>query len=283
MNSTPVSVIIPTYNRAHRLPASVKSVLDQTYGELEVIIVDDGSTDDTEEIVRAMDDSRIRYHRLEKNGGVSRARNTGVSLARYDMIAFNDSDDLWHPEKLEVQLAYRSEHTDDVLVYCAYKVDIPGGGIIKIPSDNEAPDTLSGDIFYYLLLRPSIGTPTVLMKKDLFEQSGGFDTTYPVMEDWEFTIRMARMGSIGYVDDILLTVEASAADRKSCVTSLPAKLDHYEVRCMLLARYLDEINAIGQFDLYAGEILTRAEKDGLTEQVKNMMMRHLAKKTLDRV
>lgn len=283
MKDTPVSVIIPTYNRGHRLPASVQSVLDQTHDNLEVIVVDDGSTDDTEEIVRSIQDDRVKYLRLEKNGGVSRARNAGVSLARYDLIAFNDSDDLWHPDKLEVQLNYWREHPEDVLVYCAYKVDVPGGGIVRIPSAGEEPDTLSGDIFYYLLLRPAIGTPTMILRKDLFEKTGGFDTAYPVMEDWELTVRLARMGTIGYVDEILLTVEASAADRKSCVTTVSAKLEHYEARCMLLARYLDEINEVGLFDTYAGEILSRAEKDGLTEQVKNMMMRHLAKKTLDRV
>ena len=282
MGDRPVSVIIPTYNRAEKLTASVDSVLRQTHSALEVIVVDDGSTDHTEEAVAAITerDNRVRYYRMPENGGVSRARNAGVAEAGYDLIAFNDSDDLWHPEKLEKQLAYLDAHPEDVLVYCAYKVDIPGGGIIRIPTAEEERDTLEGEIFYYLLLRPAIGTPTILMRRDLFLQSGGFDPSYPVMEDWEFTIRISRTGPVGFVDEILLTVEATAADRKSCVSDRKTQLAHYEARCMLLAKYLDEIKEIGQFDLYAGEILHKAERDGLTDIVKGMMMEQLARRTI---
>ena len=99
-----VSVIIPTYNRAARLPMSVESVLNQTYRDLEIIIVDDGSTDLTEDVVRAMSDSRIRYIKHPRNLGGCKARNTGVSNAKGEYIAFQDSDDVWHADKLEVEL-----------------------------------------------------------------------------------------------------------------------------------------------------------------------------------
>ena len=93
MLDQPVSVIIPTYNRAYRITTSIQSVLNQTYSELEVIVVDDGSTDNTEEVVSAIGDSRLKYHRLEENKGAANARNIGVSLAHNDVIAFNDSDE----------------------------------------------------------------------------------------------------------------------------------------------------------------------------------------------
>src|SRR4030043_1337098 len=99
-----VSVIIPTYNRAHLVGRSIRSVLNQTYQDLEVIVVDDGSKDNTAEIVRGITDPRIVFLKHEKNRGVSAARNTGLKAARGKYIAFQDSDDEWLPQKLEKQL-----------------------------------------------------------------------------------------------------------------------------------------------------------------------------------
>ena len=101
-----ISVIIPTYNRASLLPRALDSVLRQTWEDLEVIVVDDASRDDTPQVMAACTDPRVRYIRLEKNSGACVARNTGVAQARGEWIAFQDSDDLWLPEKLEKQMAY---------------------------------------------------------------------------------------------------------------------------------------------------------------------------------
>ncbi len=267
-----VSVIVPTYNRAHSIIDSIQSVLNQSHNNLEVIVVDDGSTDNTGELVASIADSRVKYHRLEENKGAANARNIGVSLAGYEIIAFNDSDDIWHPDKLQEQLEYWNENPECVLVYCAYKVDLPQGGILQVPAQNEELDTLRGDIFYYLLFRPVIGTPTMIVRKELFNELGGFDTSYMVMEDWEFSIRVSRLGKIGYIDHPLITVEATAQDRMSNDSSMKTKMAHYKTKCRILAKYMDEINKIGQFDLYAGEILKKAEKDGVVESVKDMMM-----------
>lgn len=103
-NNPKVSVIIPTYNRAHLIGRAIKSVLNQTYKDFEIIIVDDGSTDKTEEVVKDFKDERVRYIRREKNKGGSAARNTGIKAARGEYIAFQDSDDEWLPEKLEKQM-----------------------------------------------------------------------------------------------------------------------------------------------------------------------------------
>ena len=96
----PVSIILPTYNRANQIGKAIESVLAQTYEDFELIVVDDGSTDETEKVVTSYKDCRIRYHRMPENGGQSRARNCGMKLARYDYLAFEDSDDLWRPGKL---------------------------------------------------------------------------------------------------------------------------------------------------------------------------------------
>ena len=102
--NTTVSVIIPTCNRAHLIGRAVKSVLAQTYRDIEVIIVDDGSTDNTEEVVKSFDDPRIRYVKLDVNKGAAAARNAGIRLARGGFVAFQDSDDEWCREKLADQM-----------------------------------------------------------------------------------------------------------------------------------------------------------------------------------
>ena len=112
-----VSVIIPTYNRADKLLGSVKSVLNQTYKNLKLIIVDDASTDDTERVVSEINDERIFYHKLEKNIGAAGARNAGVKLSDSKLIAFHDSDDKWLPDKLEKQVKYLTDHPSFDMVY----------------------------------------------------------------------------------------------------------------------------------------------------------------------
>ncbi len=275
MTNIPISVIIPTYNRADRILNSINSVLNQTYRDLEVIIVDDGSTDNTGEVISKITDNRLRYHRLEENKGAANARNIGVALAKNSIIAFNDSDDIWHDNKLETQMEYWLSHQEHLLVYCPYTVVNPSGGSIQIPSQNEDPDTLCGDIFYFLLVRPTIGTPTMILEKELFLELGGFDVSCGAMEDWEFSLRVANMGTIGYVDKPLLAVEATAADRISNDTSYESKMRHYDTKCKVIAKYINEINLIGQFDLYAGEVFNQAQKDGVLDSVKEMMESYL--------
>ena len=99
-----ISVIIPTYNRAKELKRSVESVLAQTYDNFELIIVDDGSKDNTQEVIASIPDERIRYIKLEQNRGAAGARNEGVRASKCDLIAFQDSDDIWREEKLERQM-----------------------------------------------------------------------------------------------------------------------------------------------------------------------------------
>ena len=113
MKETPqIDIIIPTYNREKTIERAVRSVLGQTYDNIKVIIVDDGSTDGTEQIINSIEDSRIRYYKLKKNGGAGYARNEGVNLASAEFIAFHDSDDAWRPDKLEKQMAYWNNHPE---------------------------------------------------------------------------------------------------------------------------------------------------------------------------
>ena len=118
-----VSIIIPTYNREKSISKSIKSVLNQTYNDLEVIVVDDGSTDNTEKIIKGIKDTRIKYIKLDKNKGACYARNVGIKKATGKYIAFNDSDDIFHKTKIEKQVMYLKKCNSD-LNFCKMKIHL---------------------------------------------------------------------------------------------------------------------------------------------------------------
>ncbi len=187
-----VSVILPTYNRAYSIERAIGSVLNQTYQDLELLIVDDGSIDNTEEKVFALKklDSRIKYVRHKENKGPAAARNTGIQLASGKFIAFQDSDDEWLPEKLEKQINVINKASDDVgVVYT---------GFWRIFSDkkryypSENINKKEGDIHREILNGNFIGMPTVLIKKECFSELGLFDENIQPLEDWELFIRFSR-------------------------------------------------------------------------------------------
>lgn len=148
-----VSVIIPTYNRAHTLPASIDSVLCQTYDNLEVIVVDDGSTDGTEIFVRGLADSRVRYIKNSGNHGPAAARNLGVRRAEGEYVAFQDSDDEWRPDKLEKQMPLLLEPLEKTdLVYCEYTRYHGENRRETVPSKVLPAESKQGNILPKLLL-----------------------------------------------------------------------------------------------------------------------------------
>lgn len=262
-----VSVIIPTYNRIHEIAASIDSVLSQDYTELEVIVVDDGSTDDTERFVREKFGEKIRFLKLEGNHGCHYARNEGIKIARGDIIAFNDSDDRWHRDKLRKQMDYWADRPDDLLIYAAYETTRLGR-TIRVP--NVQPlERLQGQIFTELLCRNTIGSPTILVRKDAFYQAGGFDDGFPALEDWEFVLRLSQLGSIGFVDEVLVDVDATEGGISSSTSN------YYVARCKMVAKYYDLIREYGLFDRIVTDIFERAENSGLLPQVKQILIYEL--------
>lgn len=262
-----ISVIIPTFNRADTILRSVNSVLDQTYKDMELLIIDDGSTDNTKELIEQIEDSRIRYIYLGTNSGASNARNVGARHARGEWIAFQDSDDAWKPDKLSKQIAYASEHPEYNLIYSSYIAHLTEQDIY-FPTE-PLPSVMEGDMFHTLLLRNVIGTPTMLIKREAFLQSGGFDTAYQSLEDWEFVIRFSKNNLIGYVSDYLMDVYMLDGGISSRVGA------YYDSRCRMLAEYKEDIIKFGLFDTIAMDILTRAANSGIQEQVQKMMMLYL--------
>lgn len=177
----PVSIILPTYNRAARVGKAIESVLAQTYENFELIVVDDGSADETEKVVTSYMDSRIRYHRMPENGGQSKARNCGMKLARYDYLAFEDSDDLWRPGKLKAQMdALCNAGTNVGMVYHKFRYDLGEGRGMVLPDEKIPPEKKSGDIYAQLLWDNLVGIPTMLLKRNVLRQSEDLMNRYGV-------------------------------------------------------------------------------------------------------
>lgn len=181
-----VSVIIPTYNLAAHLPEALASVYSQHWPNLEIVVVDDGSTDDTPTVLDALTEkSHLRCFR-QKNAGAAAARNRGIQEARGDWIAFLDADDLWLPGKLAAQLEELRQHPKAVFSYTDVR--------LRSESNLErdlACGTDGQPLFLRLLGGNLFATPTVIIKRDCFEEVGLFDTELRTGEDWDMWMRLA--------------------------------------------------------------------------------------------
>ena len=191
-----VSVIIPAHNAERFIADSVQSALAQTFTDLEVIVLDDGSADCTVARAAAFGD-RVRVYR-QANGGVARARNTGVALARGEWIAFLDSDDVWLPAKIERQLA----SSPAALTFTDRFNFGERGDLAELQS--AVTPMQGGDIFEALLLQNFITATSVMIRRDLFERYGGFDTTLNGTEDWDLWLRVAADHPIGFCPEPLV-------------------------------------------------------------------------------
>jgi glycosyltransferase involved in cell wall biosynthesis len=204
-----VSVVTCTYNRCHLLPRAVESVLDQTYEDFELVIIDDGSTDDTREVVNSYDDDRIKYIRHETNRGGVAARNTGIKSAEGDFIAILDDDDSWEPEKLEQQIAkFEDLNKEYGLVYTGRIIQEEDKTITTRP-------TYKGDIYEQLLRKNFIPSETVLVRSECFDELGLFDDSFRSCIDWDMWTRISREYKFSYVDKVLATTYRDSPHRQS--------------------------------------------------------------------
>lgn len=237
-----VTVIIPAYNRSEYLLEAIQSVIAQGYEFKEIIVVDDGSTDDTKEKLELLIASgKIRYHHQE-NSGRSAARNKGISLARGDYIAFLDSDDLLEPGTLERQVGYLMKNPHMGLVH---------GGYVKFDDRNNNlgyrnPSWFSGWIYPDLLLQwfTLMATPTVMVPKAVMEDVGGFDESLYIGEDLDMWRRIARRYPFGFIKQSLARIRVHEGNTS-----------------------VDAINATNEFERY----LARAFEDdnGLSNRFKH--------------
>jgi glycosyltransferase involved in cell wall biosynthesis len=194
-----VSVILPTYNRSYSLPDAINSVLTQSCRDLELIVVDDCSTEDIESLVRAFGDSRVRYIKRARNGGAAAARNTGLAEARGQYIAFQDSDDLWLPRKLERQLALFQTLPVDVGVVTGGKLlygrdarfNFGHGKVVYAPSPASVLK-LDEDQVGHLLTENRLSLQNALFKRSCVPYDVWFDANAKANEDWDFAIRLVQ-------------------------------------------------------------------------------------------
>ncbi len=196
-----ISVLIPTYNRAFIIGKTIDSVLQQTYGDFEIIVVDDGSTDHTRETLKPYQD-RIIYE-YKENGGISSARNRGLGIARGEYIALLDSDDFWKPEKLQKQMECFEAHPEYGLVATRCVTNTVDRDFNTIQIDKIRRSGKSGWVYRDLFFRNFIRTSSVIIKKECFDKVGGFDETLPRCNDVDMWLRIAKEYPVGFINDVL--------------------------------------------------------------------------------
>lgn len=202
-----VSVIIPVYNRESTIKRAIDSVLNQTYRNIELIVVDDGSTDSTMNILRQVEGEKIIIIGQDHKGA-NAARNLGIENAKGEYIAFQDSDDEWMPEKLEKQIAYMIANEHEAC-YCAFYMCGKDGHNI-IPSNYLDKERLEKGLANVLKDGNVVSTQTLVINQNIVAEIGMFDEDMPRLQDYEYVLRIIRKKQIGYVDEPLVRVHYSA-------------------------------------------------------------------------
>ena len=182
INKPLISVMIPTYNNAKYIKQAIESIYVQNYYNIEIIVVDDGSTDNTKEIVQQY--KYIRYFYIDHKG-ISVARNTAIEKSRGEYIAFLDSDDYWLPNKLNTQIQYFNDNPDCKIVFTKYENFFEDE---KLKTNKRAMHEKMMENFLKQYL------PSSLIKKELFEKYGNFDENFSGVEDTEFLYRLLKRG-----------------------------------------------------------------------------------------
>jgi glycosyltransferase involved in cell wall biosynthesis len=228
-----VSAIVPTYNRRDEIAYAVSSILAQTHGAscIEIIVVDDGGTDDTADVLRRLWGDRVTILR-KPNGGVASARNVGLAAARGDYLAFLDSDDEWLPTKIEKQVAFLAARPHFGMVL----TDVEELTEQRVASSLYRRRTYipqDGYILRWVLRNPALVPPSVLMRRAVYEEIGGFDEDLPTAEDLDFHLRVARRWPIGVIEEPLTLVRRSNAGLSGLART-------YEDQFFVVRRFLEQ-------------------------------------------
>jgi glycosyltransferase involved in cell wall biosynthesis len=197
-----VSVVLPTHNRPQSVVRAAASVLDQSVGELELIVIDDGSALPAEQTLGKLRDERMRILRSDMPLGPARARNLGLEVATGSWIGFQDDDDEWLPGKLEKQLEVADRVDRDTgVVYCSFWREFAGG---RRTLGGRRPRRASGNVLAELLRGNFVALPAALVRREAFDRIGRFDPSLPCFEDWELFIRLAEHYRFEHLDEPLL-------------------------------------------------------------------------------
>ena len=206
------SVIIPAYNDGHVIHRSIESAINQSYTNVEIIVIDDGSTDDTRSVVKQYEEVNLLCHK--ENLGGSAARNSGIREASGDYLAFLDADDEWKREKLETQIDYMLNREFDIsYTPVIHKRSESPSRLRKMFSnllfqdDNQSKSLEGGSELIPKVLNMEFdlgGSSTLVVSSDIVNEVGGFDPEFPRHQDWEFLIRLLKKSQIGFLDEPLV-------------------------------------------------------------------------------
>lgn len=224
MNSLKVSIIIPTYNREELLPHAINSALNQTYQNIEIIVVNDASTDNTETVIHSFKDTRIRYIRHEKNQMLAASRNSGVAVACGEFVCFLDDDDIMEPDMI-------SSCIDEII---SKNADIVHVGFLYFTAE-KPPNISASDVynpplvnFQKMLTQNFWPVNSVLIRKDLLTKAGKADTQLKTCEDWDLWLRILYLKpTISYVNRYLVRIRLHQSNMSR--NRYPMFLGHYKI------------------------------------------------------
>lgn len=217
-----VSIVVPVYNRENTVICALKSVLAQEVEDIEVVVVDDCSSDGTRDSVLSLHDGRVKYYQLEKNRGAAYARNFGVEVSSAPVVAFHDSDDVWRPGKLSAQLSILDSSATEICISRFERHGYPKNETPIIPGPDISQGWIGLDT---ILFGGIVGMPTVVAKRD-FLRACPFDGSLRWCEDYEWSIRAASLGSIYLLDDV--TVDVYLQPNSVTIVNDDKKLPFYE-------------------------------------------------------
>jgi len=237
-----ISVVIPTHNRCDLISRAVNSARNQTYKNIEIIVVSDGSEDATDDVMEKImkEDSRVRYHSYHPNRGGNVARNTGIKMAVEDYVAFLDDDDEWHSDKLEKQMKIIQENPEIGLVCTGTNSVTEGQKTVTVfipPAKYDSSE--------FSLVRNCIGsTTTVMVKRELLLKVGLFDEQLGALQDYDLWVRLCRITKVGVVREACVEYNNSQSSNQ-----ISSYTDKYEKAVAYLdEKYKDWISELSKED-----------------------------------
>lgn len=282
MNCPLVTVVIPVYNRENTILRALNSVLQQTYTNMEVIVVDDGSTDATVNLIKDCKDSRVSLICLSCNQGANYARNRGIEAANGQYIAFQDSDDEWLNDKLDKQISFMLERNlkASFSPYILYQ----GQHSQLMPHERQREHLQEADIVHTLQESNVVGTPTLIIKKEVIEQIGLFNEKMRRLQDYEFVIRLVKRFRLGYIAEPLVRayrLEQSISTNNealidACINLIESHSDFISLK------YIIDILLAGN-TLFMNGIINWAALDRIIKAVKKAQCAEAGEKCYQRV
>ena len=197
-----VSVIIPTYNRADILPRAINSILSQTYDDLEIIIIDDGSSEDIQSVLESIKSGKLKLIKHTENRGIAAARNTGIRASDSKYIALLDNDDEWLPEKLEMQIKLMETEPAETAISDTGFINIIKNKSYYIPGFEQR--NKNSNIYRSIISKHFILPSTILLRRECFLSTGIFDENIPVFDDWDYFFRILNKYRIKSINEPLI-------------------------------------------------------------------------------